>query len=43
MKGDIHSFVFSTSSFLRDIRKLRYRQNNIGYTIIKIVNYFLVL
>ena len=38
MKGDIHSYVFSTSSFLCDIRKLRYRQNKIGYQIIKIVN-----
>ena len=42
MKGDIHSYVFSTSSFLCDIRKLRYRQNNIGYQIIKIVNYRLI-
>ena len=42
MKGDIHSYVLSTSSFLCEIGKLRYRQSNIGYQIIKIVKYRLI-
>ena len=37
MKGDIHRFIFSTISFLSDIGELRYRQNNTGYQVIKIV------
>ena len=39
MKGDIHSYVLSTSSFLCDIGELRFRQNNTRYQIIKIVKY----
>ena len=42
MKGDIHSFILSTSSFLCDIGKPRYRQNKIGYQLIKIVKYRLI-
>ena len=42
MKGDIHSYVLSTSSFLCDVRKPRYRQNSIGYQTIKIVKYKLI-
>ena len=34
MKGDIHSYVLSTSSFLCEIERLRYRQSNIGSQII---------
>ena len=36
LKGDIHSFVLSTSSFLYDIGELRYKQNKIGYQIRRI-------
>ena len=36
LKGGIHSFVWSTKSFLYKIRELRYKQNNIGYQILKI-------
>ena len=43
LKGDIHRYVLSTSSFLCDIREPRYRQNNIGYQIIKIVKYSLAM
>ena len=42
IKGDIHRNILSTSSFLRDIGELRYRQNNIGYQIIKIVRFRLI-
>ena len=42
MKGDIQRYVMSTNSFLSDIGELRYRQNNIGYQIIKIVKYRLI-
>ena len=38
MKGDIHSFVSSTSSFLCDIGELRYEQNKMGYQISRIRN-----
>ena len=37
MKGDIHSYVLSTSSFLCDIGEPRLGQNNIGYQTIKII------
>ena len=33
LKGDIHRYVLSTSSFLCDIRELRYNQKNMGYQI----------
>ena len=36
LKGRIHSFVWSTKSFLYNIRELRYEQNNMGYQILKI-------
>ena len=42
MKGDIYRYVFSTRSFLSYIGELRYRQNNIGYEIIKIVKFRLI-
>ena len=42
MKGDIHSYVLSTSSFLCDIGEPRFRQNNTRYQIIKIVKYELI-
>ena len=35
IKGDFHRYVLSTISFLSDIGERRYRQNNIGYQIIK--------
>ena len=38
MKGDIHSFVSSTISFLCDIGELRYEQNKMGYQISRIRN-----
>ena len=38
LKGDIHSIVSSTSSFLCDIREPRYNQNKMGYEIKKIEN-----
>ena len=34
LKGDIHRYVLSTSSFLCDIGEMRYQQNNGGYQII---------
>ena len=42
MKGDIHSFVLSISSFLCNIGQPRFRQNNTGYQTIKIVKYRLI-
>ena len=36
MKGDIHRFIFSTSSSLYNIGEPRYRQNNAGYPILRI-------
>ena len=38
-KGDIHMYVLSTDSFLCDIGEPRYKQNNTGYHIIKIVKH----
>ena len=38
LKGDIHSFVSSTSSFLCDIGEPRYKQNKMGYQISRIRN-----
>ena len=37
-KDRIHSFLWSTKTFLNDIRKARYKQNNIGYEISRIGN-----
>ena len=37
-KGGIHRSVWSTKTFLYDIRELRYKQNNMGYHISKILN-----
>ena len=37
-KDGIHSFLWSTKTFLNDIRKARYKQNNIGYEISRIGN-----
>ena len=42
MKGDIQRYVLSTITFLCDIGKLRYRQNNTGYQNIKMVKYRLI-
>ena len=36
LKGRIHSFVWSTKSFLYNIRELGYKQNNMGYQISRI-------
>ena len=36
-KGKIHSSVWSTKTFLYDIRELRYKQNNMGYQISRII------
>ena len=38
LKGDIHSFVSSTSSFLYDIGEPRYEQNKMAYQISRIRN-----
>ena len=38
LKGDIHSFVLSTSSFLCNIKEPRYKQNKKGYEIRRIWN-----
>ena len=38
LKGDIHSFVSSTNSFLCDIGEPRYKQNKMGYQISRIRN-----
>ena len=43
MKGDIHRFVLSNSSFLSDNGELRYRQNNTMYQIIEEVLSRLIL
>ena len=37
-KGGIHSFVWSTKTFLCDIWEPRYKQNKIGYQISKCLN-----
>ena len=37
-KGGIHSFVWSTKTFLYDIWEPRYKQNKIGYQISKCLN-----
>ena len=37
-KGGIHSFVWSTKTFLCDIWEPRYKQNSIGYQISKCLN-----
>ena len=42
MKDGINMYVLSTSNLLCDVREPRYRQNNIGYQIIKIVKYRLI-
>ena len=36
VKGEIHSSVGSTKTFLYNIRELRYEQNNIGHQISRI-------
>ena len=38
LKGGIHSFIWSTKTFLYDMRELRYKQNKIGYHISRISN-----
>ena len=38
LKGEIHSSVWSTKTFLYDIRELRYKQNNMRYQISRIIN-----
>ena len=35
LKGEIHSFAWSTTKFLYDIREPRYKQIKIGYQILK--------
>ena len=36
-KGGIHSFVWSTKSFLYNIKEPRYKQNNMGYHFILLI------
>ena len=36
LKGGIHSFAWSTKTFLYDIRELRYKQNKMVYPISRI-------
>ena len=38
LKGDIHSFVWSTKTFLYYIREPRYKQIKMGYWISKCLN-----
>ena len=38
LKVGVHSFVWSTKTFLFDLRELRYKLNNIGYQISKNLN-----
>ena len=38
LKGGIHSFVWSTKTFLYDIREPRYKQIKMGYQISKCLN-----
>ena len=38
LKGGLHSSVWSTKTFLYNIRKLRYKQNSMGYEISMIWN-----
>ena len=38
-KGGIDRSVWSTKTFFYDIRELRYKQNNMGYHISKILNF----
>ena len=38
LKGEIHSFVWSTKTFLYDIREPRYKQIKMGYRISKCLN-----
>ena len=38
LKGEIHSSVWSTKTFLYDIREPRYKENNMGYQISRILN-----
>ena len=39
LKGEIHSSVWSTKTFLYFFREPRYKQNNMGYQISRIWNY----
>ena len=39
LKGWINRSVWSTRTFLYNIRELRYKQNNMGYHISKILNF----
>ena len=36
MKGNIYRYILSTSSLLCNIGKLRFKQNNMGYQILRI-------
>ena len=38
LKGEIHISAWSTKTFVFDIRELRYKQNNMGYQISRIIN-----
>ena len=38
LKGEIHSSIWSTKTFLYDIRELRYKLNNMRYQILEILN-----
>ena len=38
LKGEVHSSVWSTKTFLYDIRKLRYKQIKMGYQITKVLD-----
>ena len=35
LKGEIHSYVWNTKTFMYTIRKLRYKQIKMGYQILK--------
>ena len=42
LKGEIHSSVWSTKTFLNDIRELRYKQNNMEYKISNNEQYYIL-
>ena len=42
LKGEIHSSVWSTKTFLNHIRELRYKQNNMEYKISNNEQYYIL-
>ena len=42
LKGEIHCSIWSTKTFLNDIRELRYKQNNMEYKISNDEQYYIL-